>query len=76
METKLSPKAKEVISYSREEAIRLGQDYIGTEHILLGLIREGDSIAIKILKAMKIELVDLRKEIENSIKDKTSSIST
>ena len=42
MEAKFSPKVKEVISYSREEALRLGHDYIGIEHLLLGLIREGE----------------------------------
>jgi ATP-dependent Clp protease ATP-binding subunit ClpC len=49
MEAKFSPKVKEVISYSREEALRLGHDYIGIEHLVLGLIREGDGIAIKVL---------------------------
>ena len=52
MEAKFSPRVKDVISYSREEALRLGHDYIGTEHLLLGLIREGDGMAIKILKAV------------------------
>ena len=42
MEAKFSPKVKEVISYSREEALRLNHDYIGIEHLLLGLIREGE----------------------------------
>ena len=50
MEAKFSPRVKDVISYSREEAIRLGHDYIGTEHLLLGLIREGEGKALKILK--------------------------
>ena len=49
MEAKFSPKVKEVINYSREEALRLGHDFIGTEHLLLGLIRDGDGLAIKIL---------------------------
>jgi ATP-dependent Clp protease ATP-binding subunit ClpA len=46
MEAKFSPRVKDVISYSREEALRLGHDYIGTEHLLLGLIRDGDGVAI------------------------------
>jgi ATP-dependent Clp protease ATP-binding subunit ClpC len=55
MEAKFSPRVKDVISYSREEAIRLGHDYIGTEHLLLGLIREGDGKALKTLKAMDVD---------------------
>ena len=47
MEAKFSPRVKEVIQYSREEAIRLGHDYIGTEHLLLGTIREGEGKAIQ-----------------------------
>ncbi len=54
MEAKFSPRVKDVISYSREEALRLGHDYIGTEHLLLGLIREGDGMAIKILKQRRL----------------------
>ena len=46
MDAKFSPKVEEVISYSREEALRLGHDHIGTEHLLLGLIRDGDGLAI------------------------------
>ena len=42
MEAKFSQRVKEVIQYSREEAIRLGHDYIGCEHLLLGIIREGE----------------------------------
>jgi ATP-dependent Clp protease ATP-binding subunit ClpC len=52
MEAKFSPQVKDVISFSREEALRLGHDYIGAEHLLLGLIREGDGMAIKILKSL------------------------
>lgn len=47
MDAKFSPKVKDVISFSREEAIRLGHDYIDPCHLLLGLIREGDGQAIK-----------------------------
>ena len=52
MEAKFSPRVKDVIQYSREEALRLGHDYIGTEHLLLGLIRDGDGVAIKLLKEL------------------------
>ncbi|NNC94278.1 MAG: ATP-dependent Clp protease ATP-binding subunit [Chitinophagales bacterium] len=72
MEAKFSPKVKEVISYSREEALRLGHDYIGIEHLLLGLIREGEGLAIKVLKSLDVDTVKLRKSIEDSIKDKIS----
>ena len=72
MEAKFSPKVKEVINYSREEALRLGHDFIGTEHLLLGLIRDGEGLAIKILKSLKVEIADLRKNLENSVKEKSS----
>lgn len=72
MDSNFSPKVKEIISYSREEALRLGNDFIGTEHLLLGLIREGESIAMRILQSLKIDLFDLRKEVEVVIKDKGS----
>ncbi|NQV52599.1 MAG: ATP-dependent Clp protease ATP-binding subunit [Flavobacteriales bacterium] len=68
MDTNFSPRVKDVISFSREEALRLGHDYIGTEHFLLGMIREGDGVAIKILKNLEVDLVELRKLIENSVK--------
>jgi len=70
MDSNFSPKVKEVISFSREEALRLGNDFIGTEHLLLGLIREGESLAIRILQSLNIDLYDLRKEVEVVIKDK------
>ena len=54
MEAKFSNRVKEVISLSREEALRLGHDYIGTEHLLLGVIREGEGVAISLLKKLGI----------------------
>ncbi|MFA6277335.1 MAG: ATP-dependent Clp protease ATP-binding subunit [Pedobacter sp.] len=57
MEAKFSPQVKDVISFSREEALRLGHDYIGAEHLLLGLIREGDGMAIKIPLTKQAEKV-------------------
>ncbi len=68
MEAKFSPRVKDVISYSREEALRLGHDYIGTEHLLLGLIREGDGIAIKLLRSLGLDTSKLRKAIEDAVK--------
>ncbi len=64
MEAKFSPRVKDVISYSREEALRLGNDFIGVEHLLLGLIREGEGKAITILKEFNLDLMHVRKEIE------------
>ena len=71
MDNNFSAQVKEIISFSREEALRLGNDFIGTEHLLLGLIREGDNTAVKILKSFNIDLYELRKEIELAVKDKT-----
>lgn len=64
MEAKFSPRVKDVITYSKEEALRLGHDYIGTEHLLLGIIREGEGSAIKLLKTLNVLPNDLRKEVE------------
>jgi ATP-dependent Clp protease ATP-binding subunit ClpC len=64
MEAKFSNRVKEVISLSREEALRLGHDYIGTEHLLLGLIREGEGVAVSVLKKLGVPLDELRAEIE------------
>jgi len=75
MEAKFSPRVKEVIQYSREEAIRLGHGYIGTEHLLLGIIREGEGKALLHLKNLGIDLLRLKKSIEDNIQD-TASKST
>jgi len=71
MDNNFSTQVKEIISFSREEALRLGNDFIGTEHLLLGLIREGDNTAVRILKSFNVDLYELRKEIELAVKDKT-----
>ncbi|MFM7358052.1 MAG: ATP-dependent Clp protease ATP-binding subunit [Sediminibacterium sp.] len=71
MDNNFSSQVKEIIAYSREEALRLGNDFIGTEHLLLGLIREGDNTAIKVLKHMNVNLSELRKEVELAVKDKS-----
>ena len=68
MEAKFSNRVKEVISLSREEALRLGHEYIGTEHLLLGMIREGEGLAISILKKLGTDLDELRLNIERSTK--------
>src|SRR6188508_2583955 len=71
MDNNFSTQVKEIISFSREEALRLGNDFIGTEHLLLGLIREGENTAIKILKSFNVDLYELRKEIELRANDST-----
>ncbi len=67
MDAKFSPKVRDVISFSREEALRLGHNFIGIEHILLGLLRQGNSNAVKILKRLEVDLEDLRKMVENGM---------
>jgi ATP-dependent Clp protease ATP-binding subunit ClpC len=64
MEAKFSNRVKEVISLSREEALRLGHDYIGTEHLLLGMIREGEGVAVSLLKKLGVALDELREAVE------------
>jgi len=66
MEAKFSPRVKDVISYSREEALRLGHDFIGVEHLLLGIIREGEGTAIQIMKNLGVSLKELRRVVESS----------
>ena len=66
MEAKFSNRVKEVISLSREEALRLGHDYIGTEHLLLGMIREGEGVAVSLLKKLGVSLDELRTSVEQA----------
>ncbi len=68
MEGNFSNRVRDVISYSREEAIRLGHDYIGTEHLLLGIIREGEGIAVKILRNLGCDLFKLKKAVEDTVR--------
>ena len=64
MDDNFSPRVKDVIAYSKEEALRLGHDFIGTEHLILGLLRDGAGKAIDILFALEIDLAHLRKKVE------------
>jgi ATP-dependent Clp protease ATP-binding subunit ClpC len=68
MEAKFSPRVKDVISYSREESLRLGNDFISVEHILLGLIREGEGTAIQLLRSFNLDLQKIRFELELGLK--------
>ncbi|ELR70183.1 ATP-dependent Clp protease ATP-binding subunit ClpA [Fulvivirga imtechensis AK7] len=72
MEAKFSNRVKEVISLSREEALRLGHDYIGTEHLLLGMIREGEGVAVGLLRKLGISLDELRSAVEKVSKGTAS----
>ncbi|HHH49895.1 MAG TPA: ATP-dependent Clp protease ATP-binding subunit, partial [Saprospiraceae bacterium] len=72
MNRKFSPKVKEVISHSRDEALRLGHDYIGTEHLLLGIIQEKNSLAIKVLESLDVDTSNLKQTVQDSIQKKPS----
>ena len=73
MDAKFSPRLNDVLSYSREEALRLGHAAIGTEHLLLGILREGEGSAAIILKALSVNLSALRKVVENAIQNNEKS---
>ncbi len=64
MDDNFSPRVKDVIAYSKEEALRLGHDFIGTEHLMLGLLRDGNGKAINILDALDVDLEHLRRKVE------------
>ena len=64
MDDNFSSRVKDVIAYSKEEALRLGHNFIGTEHLMLGMLRDGGGKAISILKSIEIDLEDLRKKVE------------
>lgn len=67
MDSKFSNKIKEVITYSREEAIRLGSTSIGTEHLFLGILRDGESLAVDILNSLGVDLSELKKTLEQRL---------
>ncbi|MDR1860041.1 MAG: ATP-dependent Clp protease ATP-binding subunit [Bacteroidales bacterium] len=64
MDSEFSSKLRDVLTYSREEAIRLGNDQIEPEHILLGILREGEGVAIDLLSGLGIDLGELKQAIE------------
>lgn len=71
MDNNFSIQLKEVISFSREEALRLGNDFIGIEHLLLGILKEKENYAVKILEKMQIDILSLANEVEQAVKDKS-----
>ena len=66
MEPKFSQRVKEIITLAREEALRLGHDYIGTEHLLLGMVREGEGAGLLLLQKVGVALPELRTTIEQA----------
>lgn len=74
MEGNFSNRVQEVIRLSREEALRLGHDYIGTEHLLLGIIREGEGIAVKILRNLGCDLYQVKKSVEDTVRSSGGTI--
>ncbi|MDZ7340622.1 MAG: ATP-dependent Clp protease ATP-binding subunit [candidate division KSB1 bacterium] len=68
MKKNFSSRIQSVMQYAREEALRLGHDYIGTEHLLLGLIREGEGMAVEILKNLGCDLDELKRAIEDAVR--------
>lgn len=73
---KFSPKVKQVISKSREEAVRLGHDYIGTEHLLLGITQDRAELAVKVLDSLDVDTEELRLAVEEAIQNKRSARAT
>ncbi len=67
MYEKFTDRARKVMNYARQEAQKLNHEYIGTEHILLGLVREGSGVAANVLQNMDIELKKLRLEVEKLV---------
>jgi|WetSurMetagenome_2_1015567.scaffolds.fasta_scaffold07174_6 ATP-dependent Clp protease ATP-binding subunit ClpC len=74
MDSNFSQRVQEVIRLSREEALRLGHDYIGTEHLLLGIIREGEGVAINIFNNLGIEPAKIKKAVEETVKQASSTL--
>ncbi len=69
MNNQFSQKVSDIIVYSKEEAYRLKSSYIGPEHLLLGILRDGEGKAIEILSKLKTNLTDIKKQIEAILKE-------
>jgi len=74
MNNMFTDRVKKVLQYSREESARLGHDYIGTEHLLLGLVKEGQGVAVAVLANLGIQLDMLKKSIEDAVQTSSSSM--
>jgi len=68
MDSQFSPRIKDIIGYSREEAIRLGNNFIGQEHLFLGILRDGEGIATDIIENLGVDLIELKQLIEKKIR--------
>ncbi|OFY58075.1 MAG: Clp protease ClpC [Bacteroidetes bacterium RBG_19FT_COMBO_42_10] len=68
MDSQFSQRVKDILSYSKEEAIRLGNSHISPEHLFLGILRDGEGIAVEILISQGIDLMVLKGSLEKSIK--------
>lgn len=68
MNRKFSPKVKKIIQLSKQEALRMGNDFVGAEHILLGMIEDGDSLAMKVLDSMELDKEELKYRLEDTIR--------
>ncbi len=64
---KFSPRVKQILANSRNEAVRLGHDYIGAEHLLLGLVMDKDSLPVRVLSSLDIDILELKNVVEQNI---------
>ncbi len=71
---RFTDRAKKVMSYARQEAQKFNHEYIGTEHVLLGLVQEGSGVAANVLKNMSIDLEKIRHEVEKIVKTGPTSV--
>jgi ATP-dependent Clp protease ATP-binding subunit ClpC len=76
MNRKFSPKVKKIIQLSKQEAMRMGNDFVGAEHLLLGMIEDGDSLAIKVLNSMELDLEELKYRLEDTIKKNNNIVAS
>jgi ATP-dependent Clp protease ATP-binding subunit ClpC len=76
MDDNFSPRVKEVLSHSKDEALRLGHEFIGTEHLLLGILKDGSGKAISILDQLDIDLEHLRRKVEILSPSNTESLTS
>ncbi len=69
--TSYSQGVKEVLMYSRDEAIRLGNNFIGPEHLLLGILRSGEGLAVDILKYLQVDLKYVKETLDDKLRSET-----
>jgi ATP-dependent Clp protease ATP-binding subunit ClpC len=67
MNKKFSPRVKQILANSRNEAVRLGHDYIGAEHLLLGLVMDKESLPVRVLSSLDVDLEELKVIVEQNI---------